>query len=711
MLTEHGVLPAEALPPDREMLRFRNRVGDLDGDDDRIFAMIAGRDLEEVGEVVNRFETAARRRRGDWSWTRTARRSSGSAFTPRLQRYSSDTGLGTGQGLPASRDGPASLCPPTASGRSEQTDAGGAFGRPAASSRAVRLRPSGERGFEAVEAADGQRVAVMLASQGDHGAFEDLVAPRRARLLLLLAAVLGDWQDAEDALQDALWRAYRDLHQLRQAEAFDAWLRGLAINVARDRLRAAVARRRREGAPGGDLLDLEGLEAVGQDVPVGAAADRDGVSQLLAGIAALPDLQRRAASLAWVAGVPPGEVAATLGMTKGGVHACLYRARRRLGASLRPDGAWRKDVVAVAEDDVLLSGFPDESEPAAKQSDLRVRTVAAHDPAAHVHIEWSCGEPLDGRSSAPAPAEALPLDGLADAGGLDLEPFGDRLLRFSYGGRPYWLPRVIRPHVVTYNADLLERVGLPVPPGDWTWDDFFGYCRRCSAAGVSPHSPWTPNGMDTGIVAEQLGATGANLEPVREAADFVQRWRGSGLAHPEPRDRNALLSFFEGQTPFLFIQQGDTVPARFAAYGCRPFRWGLAPFPRFRRSDRSVPYWFYRAVAVTAAAPDPVAAFRVAAAMFTDGPPPAVDALPAYRTREGMRVWSAQPLPLGKECLLALDAETGPLWTPPWLCLLPGGGDALWSLAFSEVSIDAGIAALRAAVAARAPGTPLPLRD
>lgn len=154
MLTEHGVLPAEALPPDREMLRFRNRVGDLDGDDDRIFAMIAGRDLEEVGEVVNRFETAARRRRGDWSWTRTARRSSGSAFTPRLQRYSSDTGLGTGQGLPASRDGPASLCPPTASGRSgadrcgrRVRPAGGVIaGGPASSKRRKGLRGGGGGG-------------------------------------------------------------------------------------------------------------------------------------------------------------------------------------------------------------------------------------------------------------------------------------------------------------------------------------------------------------------------------------------------------------------------------------------------------------------------------------------------------------------------------------------------------------------------------------
>ena len=51
-----------------------------------------------------------------------------------------------------------------------------------------------------------ERIAVLLAGQGDHGAFADLVRPRRERLLLLLAAVLGDWQEAEDALQEAQGR-------------------------------------------------------------------------------------------------------------------------------------------------------------------------------------------------------------------------------------------------------------------------------------------------------------------------------------------------------------------------------------------------------------------------------------------------------------------------------------------------------------------------
>lgn len=569
-------------------------------------------------------------------------------------------------------------------------------------------------------ASEERRIAILLAGQGDHGAFSALVAPRRERLLLLLAAVLGDWHEAEDAAQETLWRAYRELHRLRDAGAFDAWLRALAVNVARDRLRAIVSRRRREGVPSGAPADMERLRSPAQETP---GADPDAVARLLDRIASLPHGQRRAAGLVWVAGVPAEEAAAVLGTSVGGVRASLYRARRHLAGVLGPDGTWRRDGVGMAAGEVAFAGSPSEVEPllahwATVRPELRVRPVPAHDPGAHVHFAVSVGEPLERRAGPPDPSLALPLDGLADAAGLDLEPFGDRLARFSHGGRPYWLPRTTRPHVVTYNADLLEKAGLPLPPADWSWDAFFGYCRRCASAGISPHSPWTPNGMDAGIVAEQLGATESNLEPVREAADFVRRWRAQGLAHPEPRDRNALLSFFEGRTAFLLMQQGASVPDRFAEYGCRPFRWGLAPHPRFRRSDRHVPYWFYHSVGVTAAAADPVAAFRVAAALFTDGPEAPPDSVPAYRTPQTMRAWRAHVLPLGQDCLLELDAQTPPLWTPPWLFLLPGEGDtlwagseALWDLAFSETTVEQGIAALRAAAARHHPATPLPLRD
>lgn len=565
----------------------------------------------------------------------------------------------------------------------------------------------------------GEQVQLLLASQGDHGAFEALIAPRRPRLLMLLVVALGDWHEAEDALQEALCRAYERLHQLRDPAALDAWLRGMALNAARDHLRASRARHNREGLPAGGALDLDLLAKAASQMSADADSDLDGCIRVIQAIAMLPPVQRRVGSLVWVAGLPSSQVARELGMSRTAVNACLHRARRALGSALHPSGTPRRDVHASMQsesDGVLLSGYRDHVDGLIRhwervRPDLRVRWAEPHSKEAHVRLEWSLGEPLDRLPDPPSPAEALPLDRLADAAGFDLAPVEDRLLRFSHGARPFRFPEDARPHMITYNADILERVGLPLPSADWTWDDFFSYCRRCAGAGVSPHSPWTPNGMDCGIVAEQLGATADNLEPVREATDFVHRWRTEGLAHPEPKDRNALLSFFEGSTAFLVIQQGASVPQRFNLYGLRPFRWGVAPLPRFRRSDPHLGYWFHHMVGISAVAPDPVAAFRVVAALFTDGRLPAPDSLPAYRTPEIMAAWGTRDLPLGQRCLLAIDADLDPQGTPPWLCVLPGGGDALWSLAFGETTPEEGIEALRTAVAARAAGAALELRD
>ena len=106
---------------------------------------------------------------------------------------------------------------------------------------------------------DEQRTLVLKAQAGDTEAFGALAAARRGGLLVLLAATLGDWDEAEDVLQDAPWRAFPGLRSLREPAGFDAWLRRIALNVARDHLRAGLARLRREGEPVGGPADLDRL--------------------------------------------------------------------------------------------------------------------------------------------------------------------------------------------------------------------------------------------------------------------------------------------------------------------------------------------------------------------------------------------------------------------------------------------------------------------
>src|SRR5215212_11438536 len=88
---------------------------------------------------------------------------------------------------------------------------------------------------------------VRSAQHGDQAAFVALISARGDRLYAIAHRILRDIDRAEDALQDALVIAWRDLRGLRDPDRFDAWLQRLLINVciaqaARERQRTAVLR-------------------------------------------------------------------------------------------------------------------------------------------------------------------------------------------------------------------------------------------------------------------------------------------------------------------------------------------------------------------------------------------------------------------------------------------------------------------------------------
>ena len=81
------------------------------------------------------------------------------------------------------------------------------------------------------------RDLVVQAQHGDRDAFARLAAPRLDRLFATASLILRDRGRAEDALQDALVRAWRDMRTLRDPDRIDAWLRRLVVNACRDESR------------------------------------------------------------------------------------------------------------------------------------------------------------------------------------------------------------------------------------------------------------------------------------------------------------------------------------------------------------------------------------------------------------------------------------------------------------------------------------------
>ena len=79
-----------------------------------------------------------------------------------------------------------------------------------------------------------QRDLVEAARQGDHEAFEVLASSAGDRLYAIARLILRDTQLAEDAVQEALVHAWRNLPTLRDPDRWDAWLRRLVVNACAD---------------------------------------------------------------------------------------------------------------------------------------------------------------------------------------------------------------------------------------------------------------------------------------------------------------------------------------------------------------------------------------------------------------------------------------------------------------------------------------------
>jgi len=170
------------------------------------------------------------------------------------------------------------------------------------------------------------RDLVEAAQRGDQEAFMDLVHSRGDRLFTIAHRILRDVDRAEDALQDALVIAWRDLRGLRDPDRFDAWLRRLLVNVC---IRQASRERRR-------AVNLRVMPVDGPAAPddLLSIADRD---QLERGFRRLPPEQRAILVLHHFLGYAPSEIAETLGIPPGTARSRLYNAHRAMRAALEAD--------------------------------------------------------------------------------------------------------------------------------------------------------------------------------------------------------------------------------------------------------------------------------------------------------------------------------------------------------------------------------------
>lgn len=146
------------------------------------------------------------------------------------------------------------------------------------------------------------------------------------RLVGQLYGVCGDLSEAEDVVSEAFARAVSKRRTFERLDNPEAWLRTVAVNLARSRFRRRLLGER-----------LGRSTATDDDVRRPDLSD-DRVT-LVAALRALPLSQRETLALHYLADLPVAQVAATLGVPVGTVKARLSRGRAALAVALDTDPA------------------------------------------------------------------------------------------------------------------------------------------------------------------------------------------------------------------------------------------------------------------------------------------------------------------------------------------------------------------------------------
>jgi len=168
---------------------------------------------------------------------------------------------------------------------------------------------------------------VRLARDGHASAYEQLVRRWSPRVLAVCRARVGQPSAAEDLAQEALLRSVQHLSALADPARFGAWLRGIAVHVCCDWLKARGGTDAAVTQDGFDPADH--AESPSQQVE-----HEDNRRRLLAEVQALPEDLREVILLHYFDRVTYAELSDVLGVSRATVNTRLAKAREQLARRL-----------------------------------------------------------------------------------------------------------------------------------------------------------------------------------------------------------------------------------------------------------------------------------------------------------------------------------------------------------------------------------------
>jgi RNA polymerase sigma factor (sigma-70 family) len=154
----------------------------------------------------------------------------------------------------------------------------------------------------------------------DEAALREFLATQYPRLVAAVGLISGSHAAAEDAVQEALARAWERSERGERIESLAAWVTRVAVNLVRSGFRRAMAERRARERLAGRGAPAE------RDPAVAVEMDR--------ALRALPRRQREMVVLRYYLDLDVREISTVLGVHEGTVKTSLHRARRTLASAL-----------------------------------------------------------------------------------------------------------------------------------------------------------------------------------------------------------------------------------------------------------------------------------------------------------------------------------------------------------------------------------------
>jgi RNA polymerase sigma-70 factor (ECF subfamily) len=180
---------------------------------------------------------------------------------------------------------------------------------------------------------DSDTLAIARARDGDSEAFRALVDRHSRSIFRVAHRMTGNQQDAEDVVQEAFLRAYRQLGRFEARANFGTWLHRIAVNCAIDLIRA---RPRRETAH--EAEDLETMSAANHapETPERLMFSAQIQSRVLAAMDRLSPMERAAFVLRHFEGLSIEEISQTLSLRTNATKHSIFRAVRKMRLALEP---------------------------------------------------------------------------------------------------------------------------------------------------------------------------------------------------------------------------------------------------------------------------------------------------------------------------------------------------------------------------------------